>query len=101
MVTMVDELFDRTYQTGRAQLNAGIASAVRAFGQALRNAFVVLNRPADSDPANTGSWGLGAVVCDPWSGDSYPATEAPRRLTSFWGRGYKPRLEYRFPENSS
>ena len=41
---MVDELFDRTYQTGRAQLNAGIASAVRAFGQALRNAFVVLNR---------------------------------------------------------
>ena len=41
---MVDELFDRTYQAGRAELNAGLARGFRAFREALRNAFVVLNR---------------------------------------------------------
>ena len=41
---MIDELFDRTYQTGRDDLNAGMANAVLGLAAAVRNAFVVLNR---------------------------------------------------------
>ena len=41
---MIDELFDRTYQAGRAGLNADIANAAHTFGRAVRNAFAVLNR---------------------------------------------------------
>ena len=41
---MVDEIFDRTYQAGRAELNGAIVGAVHALADALRNAFVVLNR---------------------------------------------------------
>jgi hypothetical protein len=44
MVTMIDEIFDRGYQAGRAQLNG---SLIRGFGnvsRAVMNAFDVLNR---------------------------------------------------------
>jgi hypothetical protein len=41
---MIDELFDRSYQSGRAGLNAGIVAAALSLGAAIRNAFVVLNR---------------------------------------------------------
>ena len=41
---MIDEIFDRTYQNGRAQMNAAISSGVRPVGAAIRNAFEVLNR---------------------------------------------------------
>ena len=41
---MIDEIFDRSYQSGRAGLNAGLDSLFRHFGNALGNAFRVLNR---------------------------------------------------------
>lgn len=41
---MIDEMFDRAYVAGRADLNAGLAQLLAEFGQAARNAFTVLNR---------------------------------------------------------
>ncbi|WP_458388199.1 hypothetical protein [Sphingomonas sp. F9_3S_D5_B_2] len=41
---MIDEIFDRTYQANRSELNAGITGAFTRFAAALRNAFEVLNR---------------------------------------------------------
>jgi hypothetical protein len=41
---MIDELFDRTYQSGRADLNAGIALVFSRAGKAVAEAFRVLNR---------------------------------------------------------
>jgi len=34
---MVDEIFDRTYQSGRADLNAGIDRIVHRIGKAIGN----------------------------------------------------------------
>jgi hypothetical protein len=44
MVTMVDEIFDRHYREGRAELNASIEQAFKRFGGAIGNAFNVLQR---------------------------------------------------------
>jgi hypothetical protein len=44
IVAMIDEIFDRHYQEGRAELNAGINAVVGRFGRAVRNAFDVLQR---------------------------------------------------------
>jgi hypothetical protein len=44
IVTMVDEIYDRAYQTGRAELNAGIQAAAARFAHAFGNAFKVLQR---------------------------------------------------------
>jgi hypothetical protein len=44
MVTMVDEIFDRHYREGRAELNASIDQAFKRFGSAIGNAFNVLQR---------------------------------------------------------
>jgi hypothetical protein len=44
MVTMVDEIFDRQYQAARSELNANILNAFSRFGNAVTNAFNVLNR---------------------------------------------------------
>lgn len=41
---MIDQMFDRAYQQGRAELNASLATAVRRMGTAIVNAFEVLNR---------------------------------------------------------
>lgn len=41
---MIDEIFDRTYQTGRADLNAGVGLVFREVATAATNAFQVLNR---------------------------------------------------------
>ncbi|HWU93383.1 MAG TPA: hypothetical protein VN106_09085 [Sphingomicrobium sp.] len=41
---MIDEIFDRTYQAGRTEMNATISSALRTLAAALLNAFEVLNR---------------------------------------------------------
>ena len=35
MVTMIDEIFDRHYQAGREQLNAGLARGFGRFGRAI------------------------------------------------------------------
>ena len=50
MVTMIDEIYDRNYQSARAQLNLGIADRFMRFGRAAANAFAVLNRIEYSAP---------------------------------------------------
>jgi hypothetical protein len=50
MKTMIDELFDRDYQSGRSSLNSGIANLAARFGAAFGNAFKVLNRIEYSAP---------------------------------------------------
>jgi len=47
---MIDEIFDRDYQAGREQLNAALAGGLRRFGNAVANAFAVLNRIEYSAP---------------------------------------------------
>ena len=44
MVTMVDEIFDRHYQEARSELNQTIARSFGRLGNAVTNAFNVLNR---------------------------------------------------------
>ena len=41
---MRDELFDRDYQAGRAELNAGIDRAVARIGRSLGDSLKVLHR---------------------------------------------------------
>ncbi|HEX6072092.1 MAG TPA: hypothetical protein VFY95_03695 [Sphingomicrobium sp.] len=50
MVTMMDEIFDRAYQDGRADLNAGLDRAFTRFGHAIDNAFQVLQRIEYNEP---------------------------------------------------
>jgi hypothetical protein len=50
MVTMIDEIFDRQFQAGRADFNAAIVSGVSRIGKAFGNAFGVLNRIEYSAP---------------------------------------------------
>ncbi|MFL6744402.1 MAG: hypothetical protein ACJ8EO_00060 [Sphingomicrobium sp.] len=47
---MVDEIFDRAYQAGRADLNAGIVGGIAKLGRAIGNSFKVLNRIEYSAP---------------------------------------------------
>lgn len=44
MVTMVDEIFDRTYQSGRTEFHAGIDRAVAAIGRELSKSLTALHR---------------------------------------------------------
>jgi hypothetical protein len=44
MITMNDEIFDRAYQNGRADLNAGLDRLVRRIVSTAGNAFHVLRR---------------------------------------------------------
>ena len=46
MVTMVDELFDRTYQSGRASLNDGLRAVFAGIG----DSFKVLHKIEWSAP---------------------------------------------------
>ena len=41
---MMDEIFDRTYQSGRAGLNDGIDAVSRRVSKTVLGAFGVLNR---------------------------------------------------------
>jgi hypothetical protein len=50
MVTMIDEIFDRQYRAGRAQLNASLGNALSRLGEAIGNAFAVLQRIEYSEP---------------------------------------------------
>jgi hypothetical protein len=52
MVTMIDEIFDRHYQAGRAQLNASLGNVFSRLGEAIGNAFAVLQRIEYSEPWN-------------------------------------------------
>jgi hypothetical protein len=50
MKTMIDEIYDRQYQSGRAALNASIFGLFERFADAIGNAFKVLNRIEYSAP---------------------------------------------------
>jgi hypothetical protein len=50
MITMIDEMYDRDYRGGRAQLNGAILGLATRFGKAVGNAFKVLNRIEYSAP---------------------------------------------------
>lgn len=47
---MIDQIFDRQYQAGRAALNQSILALARRFSKASLNAFKVLNRIEYSAP---------------------------------------------------
>ena len=47
---MMEEHFDRTYQAGRAELNAGLATLFDGIGRTLADSFRVLHRIEWSAP---------------------------------------------------
>ena len=49
---MIDEIFDRTYQSGRADLHAGLDRLFAPIGKAIGNSFAVLHRIEWSAPWN-------------------------------------------------
>ncbi len=58
MRTMMDEIFDRNYQQGRAELNAGIDRAIATVAREFGKTLAVLHRiewnaPWDAPKANT------------------------------------------------
>jgi len=50
MTTMIDEIFDRQYQSGRAELNAGLDRAFATIGRTLGDSLRVLHRIEWSAP---------------------------------------------------
>lgn len=44
MVTMIDEIFDRNYQSGRAALNDGIDRGLARLAASLAEGWTALNR---------------------------------------------------------
>jgi hypothetical protein len=50
MTTMIDEIFDRAYRDGRADLNASLAGAFTGSGKAIGDSFHVLHRIEWSAP---------------------------------------------------
>lgn len=50
MVTMVDEIFDRTYQSARADLNDGLRVVLTGIGRAIGDSLKVLHRIEWSAP---------------------------------------------------
>ena len=49
---MIDEIFDRTYQSGRAELNAGIDRAIKRIAKSAGAAFDALYRIQFAAPWN-------------------------------------------------
>jgi len=47
---MIDEIFDRNYQSGRNQLNTAIATGLKQLSQSVGEAFLALNRIEYSAP---------------------------------------------------
>ena len=50
MVTMIDEIFDRQYQTGRKEMNEALLGGISRLSRSVLNAFTVLNRIEYSAP---------------------------------------------------
>jgi hypothetical protein len=44
--------------------------------------FVVIGRAPNSSDGNIESWGINAVVCDPWHEKNYPASQSGSNMTS-------------------
>ena len=59
MITMMDEIFDRSYQAGRAELNKGIDRAVSGAGRELGKAMAALHRIEWNAPWNSRSKDVG------------------------------------------
>lgn len=49
---MIDEIFDRNYRAGRAQLNASLVRGLSGLADAIMNSFDVLNRIEYQAPWN-------------------------------------------------
>ena len=56
---MVDEIFDRNYQQGRAELHAGLDRAFARIGSALGKSLKVLHRIEWSAPWHRGPKDVG------------------------------------------
>lgn len=52
---MVDEIFDRTYQSGRAEFNAGLDRAFSRIGSTIGKSLKMLHRIEWSAPWNSNS----------------------------------------------
>lgn len=52
MITMMDEIFDRNYQSGRAEFNAGIDRALARLTKAVGDTFRSIHRVQFSAPWN-------------------------------------------------
>jgi len=52
---MMDEIFDRTYQAGRADLNAGLDRGFSRIGSTIGKSLKVLHRIEWSAPWNSNS----------------------------------------------
>lgn len=52
---MRDEIFDRTYQSGRAELNAGLDRAFNSIGSTIGKSLSALHRIEWSAPWNSSS----------------------------------------------
>ena len=50
MVTMVDEIYDRAYQSARADLNDGLRAVFSGLGRAIGQTLQVLHRSEWSAP---------------------------------------------------
>ena len=61
MKTMIDEIFDRQYQAGRADLNAGIDRLVSRIGRSLSGAFDAMHRVQFDAPWSKRSRGPGCA----------------------------------------
>ena len=53
MVTMVDEIYDRHYREGRAELNAALANAFARLGNAVDNTNNKKNQNEKTTPKET------------------------------------------------
>jgi hypothetical protein len=53
MVTMIDEMFDRAYRTGRADLNGGIHTAFGGLAREIGKGLAAMHRFEWSAPWNT------------------------------------------------
>ena len=50
MITMIDEIFDRGYQTARGDLNASVADALSGIGHTIGDSLKVLHHIEWSAP---------------------------------------------------
>lgn len=57
---------------------------------------VVINRDPLSDPLDFRTWGVNALVCDPWSGEVFLASEIPFKLQYYRADVYDANLKEHF-----
>lgn len=50
------------------------------------HAFVVIGRKAESKESDFKTWGTDCIVCDPWAGAAFAASEIPRK--AYKGTGF-------------